>query len=106
MDKEKRFKYLYRLQEKLRLYHNLKGTQARNGVITMEEFRYFQNGWIKDRNKLICKHINKCKDSLTEEEKEKLLDKTHEDSWSGVKDKEKYKKNNNTIADISDIENE
>ena len=61
-----RIKYLYRFQELLRLFHNQKGKDFRDGKITEEEFRTFQEGWFKKRNLLICRELNKCKQSMQE----------------------------------------
>lgn len=102
---EDRFKYLYRLQEKLRLFHNIKGKQTKTGEITIEQFRKFQHGWFKKRNVLICKEINKCLTELTEEEKEKLLELDEvTKSYGKPKDKEKYKKDDTVKTNIEDIE--
>ena len=104
-DPEKRLAYLYNLQEKLRLFHNHKASQIKTGKITIVQFRKFQYGWFKKRNSLICGEILNCKNKLTKEEKDKLLeidevDKTH----GAVKDKEKYKKDTSIKNDISDME--
>ena len=63
-----RLKYLYRLQEKLRLFHNKKGEQCRNGDMSMKEFRIFQNMWFEPRNILICTLINECKKILANDD--------------------------------------
>jgi len=57
-----RIEYLYRFQELLRLYHNKKGLDFRDGKITEEEFRNFQSTWFNPRNNLVCAEINKCKE--------------------------------------------
>ena len=75
-----RLKYLYRLQEKLRVYHNAYGKKYRDGIITLEELREFQITWFDPRNLLLCRKINGCKDSLT--------------------------KNASTVCSIADIEEE
>ena len=62
-----RIKYLYRLQEKLRLYHNLYGKKYRDGIITLEELRQFQDTWFAPRSMLICESINECKQMLSKD---------------------------------------
>lgn len=61
-----RLKYLYRFQEMLRLFHNVKGTAFRNGKMSEVEFRQFQKGWFGERNQLLCQEINKCKAAIPE----------------------------------------
>ena len=56
-----RIEYLYRFQELLRLYHNKKGQEFRDGKITEKEFKEFQSNWFDPRNNLLCAEINKCK---------------------------------------------
>ena len=56
-----RIAYLYSLQEKLKLHHNKKGEDYRNGKITEQEFRDYQKTWFNDRSLFICEEINKCK---------------------------------------------
>jgi len=70
--------YLYRLQEKLRLYHNIKAQDYADGEITLEEFRTFQKEWFEPRNYFICELLNECKENL--------------------------KNDNNISANVSDIE--
>jgi len=56
-----RIEYLYKFQELLRLYHNKKGEDFRDGKITEKEFKDFQSNWFNPRNNLLCLEINKCK---------------------------------------------
>ncbi len=102
---EAKLKYLYRLQEKLRLFHNEKAKQFKNGDITEKEFRKFQQGWFKKRNSLISGKIVECKKSLTESQKKQLLEYDKDtESYGAVKKKEEYKSNKNTKVNIEDIE--
>lgn len=55
-----KLKYLYRLKEKLRLYHNQYSQNYHDEQITLEEFREFQREWFKPRNMLVCEAINSC----------------------------------------------
>ena len=59
--------YLYLLQEKLRLYHNSYGKDYRDGRITLEKFRKFQNLWFEPKNFLVCRLLNKCKENLKDD---------------------------------------
>lgn len=95
---EDRLKYLYKFQETLRIYHNNKASQTKEGELTLKEFRKFQQGWFNERNQLICVEIAKCKSQLTEKEKESLLQD------GSIKNKELYKKDKNIKIDINDIE--
>ena len=98
-----RIKYLYRFQEMLRLYHNQKGKEFREGKITEKAFRNFQNGWFNRRNLLICQEINKCKDHIPEivaERKIPPLERTINacEKYEVAKDDKKI------IINITDIE--
>jgi len=100
-----KLKYLYRLQELLRLYHNKKGEDVKKKKISLEEFRKFQQGWFKNRNSLICGKILECKNSLTESQKESLLEYDEEaKAYGAVKDKDKFKKDKKVQINIDDIE--
>lgn len=54
-DPLERFKYLCRLREALRLFHNKKGKE-----LSSEEFEKFKNDWFDPRNNLICEEYNNC----------------------------------------------
>jgi len=100
-----RLKYLYRLQEQLRLFHNKKAKQVKDKEITLDEFRKFQKGWFAKRNNLICGKILECKANLTDSQKKSLLEYDKDtDSYGAVKDKEKFKKDKDIKIDIEDIE--
>lgn len=62
-----RIKYLYRFQELLRLYHNTKSAELRDGKITEKTFRNFQSNWFNPRNNLLCAKINECKQFFKED---------------------------------------
>lgn len=66
-DDAKKLKYLYRMQEKLRLLHNSYGANYRSGTITEDEFHDFQRLWFEPRSMLICKAINGCKGKLSKD---------------------------------------
>ena len=70
---EDRLRYLYRLQELLRLEHNRKGQEYRDGKIDMKNFRHFQNNWFEERSLLICKEINKCRENILDFKEAKLV---------------------------------
>lgn len=100
-----RLKYLYRLQEQLRVFHNEKAKQIKDGKITLDEFRKFQKGWFAKRNNLICGKILECKQNLTNSEKKSLLEYDEESkSYGSVKEKERFKKDKSVKIDIEDIE--
>jgi len=102
---ETKLKYLYRLQEKLRIFHNEKARQLKNGKITEEEFRKFQKGWFKKRNNLVVGEIIKCKTNLTKSQKEQLLEYNEKtNTFGAVKNKEQYKQDIKTKVSIDDIE--
>lgn len=73
VDPKEKLKYLYRFQEMLILFHNLKGKDFRNGKMTEKQFRNFQKGWVRNRKLLICAEINKCKEEIPEIVAEKKL---------------------------------
>lgn len=56
-----RVEYLYRFQEVLRLFHNKKARDYRDGKITLMQFRILQEGWFEPRNHFLCIELNKCK---------------------------------------------
>ncbi len=66
-DMAERLQYLYRLQEKLKLAHNIQGERYRNSEITLEEFRLYQDSWFEPRSILLSTEMNKCKVSLQED---------------------------------------
>lgn len=79
LDNEERLKYLFRLQELLRLLHNKKGQQYNDKKITEYQWKRFTQ-WFQKRNLIISKAINKCTKNiksiqdyfnLTDEEQEK-----------------------------------
>lgn len=63
-NKVEKIKYLYRLQEKLRLRHNMEAAKYKAGQITLAEFRVFQNTWYEPRSMLISDAICKNKSEL------------------------------------------
>jgi hypothetical protein len=56
-----RIEYLYRFHELLRLFHNQKAQEYKNGKITLDQFRYFQRGWYEPRSHLIIIEITHCR---------------------------------------------
>jgi len=86
----------------LRLFHNIKGQDFRDGKMTKNEFRYFQNDWIRKRTQLICEKINECREQISEFETVKGLP-MHDQYDVGVQ--YKSAKNDPTInVKITDIE--
>lgn len=63
-DMAERLQYLYRLQEKLQLHHNVQGERYRNSEITLEEFRLYQSSWFEPRSMLISNEMINCKTVL------------------------------------------
>lgn len=66
-DEVDKLKYLYRLKEILRLYHNEQSKNYKDGKITLAAFRKFQKTWFKPRNFLVCETINNCKNAMVED---------------------------------------
>ena len=104
-DNEEKLRYLYRFQELLRLFHNQKGKEFREGKITEHTFRKFQRGWFEKRNFLLCKEIDKCKDKIPEIVAERKIP-----PWERTKNacaKYEASEHDKTIViDITDIEEE
>ena len=67
-DLSERIKYLYRFQELLRIYHNTKAQELKDGKIKESTFRRFQRNWFEPRNFLLCKEINNCKELFKEDD--------------------------------------
>lgn len=61
---EDRVKYLYRVLELLRLEHNKKGQEFREGKITEKEFREYQKGEHREKTAKIFADLNPIKDKL------------------------------------------
>lgn len=99
---EDRLKYLYRLQELLRLYHNKKGKDFRDDKIDKKNFRHFQRTWFDKRNLLICKEINNCRKYIPEFEEEKDLPIDKQGKIGALYKLAKTDKN--IVANIVDIE--
>jgi len=56
-----RIEYLYRFQECLRVYHNVKAKELKDGKITKKQFKDFQSNWFIPRDDLICAEILICR---------------------------------------------
>lgn len=56
--------YGYNAQEALRLLHNKNGTKARDGIITMEEFREWQGSYFEPRSSAISLLIVNMKQAM------------------------------------------
>jgi|APSaa5957512535_1039671.scaffolds.fasta_scaffold28984_3 hypothetical protein len=61
---DEKLKFLYRVSEKLRLEHNNKGKDFKDGVITKVEFNtYIKNNFLV-KQKIVLREINLIKDAL------------------------------------------
>jgi len=98
---EERIRYLYRFQEVLRLVHNKKGKDFREGKISEEEFRNFQADWFKKRNTLISREICKCRENLPQD-----FNKINYDNDKWINPYKAGKKDTTIIVHIDDIEEE
>ena len=103
-DYEDRLRYLCKLQETFRLYHNRKGKKFRDGKITEKEFRDFQNGWYNSCNLLICKETNKCQSKMSDFVANSKKPLHEQIDVFGPYDLSKY--DESIIVNISDIEEE
>lgn len=63
-DYAERTKYLYRMQELLRLEHNDKGQQYKDGKITLEQWDNYRNLQFTPKSDLIINEILKCRQSF------------------------------------------
>jgi len=63
-DPEDRIKYLYRLEELLKIYFNKKGQEYKEGKLDAGQFRYFKDKWFYPRSIAINKEINRCRKNI------------------------------------------
>lgn len=62
-----RYAFLYRLEELLKLEHNSKGTEFREGKITEKEWEFFKDVGFNPRSQLISNEISKYRKLLRED---------------------------------------
>ena len=61
---EQKVAYLYRTQEKLRLAHNEKGKDFRDGKISKAEWQEFLENWFNPKSNKISEHLGELKETL------------------------------------------
>lgn len=99
-DYKERLRYLYRVQELLRLHHNEVGKNFKtDSKIKKEQFRDFQRRWFMIRSSLICTEMGKCMRNLPKDFNPENYD---DDDWENPY---KVGKTDKTIiANLDDIE--
>ena len=66
---EKRAAFAQRAQEELRLVHNVKGKEFRDGVITEAEWNIWKEGWFKPRQRAISMAISEIREIFKNSDK-------------------------------------
>lgn len=62
-----RYAFLYRLEELLKLEHNIRGTEFREGKITEKEWEFFKDLGFNPKSQLIADEICKYRKLLRED---------------------------------------